>query len=493
MSLQKKPSLSLNFLMNIILTMSSLIFPLITFPYISRVLLAEGNGKVQLATSVISYFLMIAQLGIPTYGIRVCAVARDDKVKLTRTVHELVVIQMVTMLLSYLLFFPCLNLIPKIHAERSLYLVTSSLILLNSIGMEWLFKAMEQYTYITTRSLVFKLLSIIAMFLLVHSKEDYVLYAGINVLASAGSYVMNLTQLPKYIDLKPVGGYQYRQHFKPVLILFAYVCATTIYTNLDSVMLGFMLTDADVGYYGVAVKIKNILVSVVTALGAVMLPRVSYYYEQGLLEKFWDMAAKAFRVVLMMAVPLAVYFMIFAKHGIFFLSGESYAPSIIPMVVIMPTLICIGLTSVTGVQILIPSKREHVVLYASIAGAVVDLILNALLIPSLRSTGAAIGTLVAEITVLVIQVAVLRKNLFPLRKSMGIGVICIASVVSGLASFWVVFLHASDFVVLAVSTTVFFGVYLLILHFCKEPFLMQAEEKLFAHLKSREKRGKNKT
>ena len=146
MSLQKKPSLSLNFLMNIILTMSSLIFPLITFPYISRVLLAEGNGKVQLATSVISYFLMIAQLGIPTYGIRVCAVARDDKVKLTRTVHELVVIQMVTMLLSYLLFFLCLNLIPKIHAERSLYLVTSSLILLNSIGMEWLFKAMEQYT-----------------------------------------------------------------------------------------------------------------------------------------------------------------------------------------------------------------------------------------------------------------------------------------------------------------------------------------------------------
>lgn len=489
MSIQKEPSLSLNFLMNIILTMSSLIFPLVTFPYISRVLLADGNGKVQLATSVISYFLLIAQLGIPTYGIRVCAAVRDDKMKLTRTVHELIAIQMATMLLSYLLFFLCLNFIPRMQAERSLYLVTSFMILLNSIGMEWLFKAMEQYTYITTRSLIFKVISIAAMFLMVHSKDDYVIYAGINVLASAGSNIMNLTQLPQYIYLKPVGGYQYRQHFKPVLVLFAYVCATTIYTNLDSVMLGFMLTDADVGYYGVAVKIKNILVSIVTALGAVMLPRVSYYYEQGVMDKFWDMAGKTFRVVLMMAVPLAVYFMFFARYGVFFLSGESYSPSIIPMVVIMPTLICIGLTSVTGVQILIPSKREHIVLYASIAGAVVDLILNALLIPSLRSTGAAIGTLVAEFTVLVIQVAVLRKDLFPLRKSMGIGVICGATAVSALASYGIRFLQASNFVVLAVSAIVFFGVYVLVLHFCKDPFVMLGEEKLLAILKSRRAHG----
>ena len=489
MSMQKNPSLSLNFLMNIILTMSSLIFPLITFPYISRVLLAEGNGKVQLATSVISYFLLIAQLGIPTYGIRICAVSRDDKMKLTRTVHELIVIQMVTMILSYLLFFFCLSLIPRIRVERDLYLVTSSMILLNSIGMEWLFKAMEQYAYITTRSLIFKLLSIVSMFLLVRSKDDYVVYAGINVLASAGSYVMNLTQLHKYIYLRPVGGYQFRQHFKPVLILFAYVCATTIYTNLDSVMLGFMLTDADVGYYGVAVKIKNILVSVVTALGAVMLPRVSNYYERGLMEEFWDMAAKVFRVVWMMVVPLTTFFVIFAEQGIYFLAGELYAPSIMPMIVIMPTLILIGLTSVTGVQILIPSNREHVVLYASIAGAIVDLILNALLIPSLRSTGAAIGTLVAECTVLVIHVAVLKKNLYPMIRSMGIGAICVATAISALASFWITFLQVSYFMVLAVSAMVFFCIYVLVLYFFKDPFVIQGGKKLLELLKARRDRG----
>ena len=272
-------------------------------------------------------------------------------------------------------------------------------------------------------------------------------------------------------------------------MLFAYVGATTIYTNLDSVMLGFMLTDADVGYYGVAVKIKNILVSIVTALATVMLPRVSYYYEQGLLEKFWNMAAKAFRVVLLMAVPLTVYFMIFARHGIFFLSGNMYEPSIIPMIVIMPTLICIGLTSVTGVQILIPSKREYIVLLAAVAGAVVDLILNVLLIPSLRSTGAAIGTLAAEVVGLLIHMAVLKKNLVPLRKSVGIGMICGAAVISALASFWVMFLQVSDFIVLAVSAMVFFGVYLLVLYLFKDPFVMLGEEKLLAVLKLRGKRS----
>ena len=485
MSAQKKTSLGLNFLMNIVLTMSSFIFPLITFPYVSRVLLAEGNGKLQLATSIISYFLLIAQLGIPTYGIRACAAVRDDKIKLTRTVHELTLIQFATMVISYILFFLCLVFVPKLREDRLLYLITSSQIILNTVGMEWLFKAMEQYTYITVRSLIFKVISVIAMFMLVRTKDDYLIYAAIQVIAAGGSYVMNLMQLPKYIYLKPVGGYQIRQHLKPVLVLFAYVCATTIYTNLDSVMLGFMLTDADVGYYGVAVKIKSILVSVITALGAVLLPRVAYYYEHEMMDQFWDMAAKAFRVVLMMAVPLTVYFMTFAKQAILFIAGESYSQSILPMIVIMPTLICIGLTSVTGMQILIPSKRENVVLYTSIAGAVVDLILNVLLVPVLRATGSAIGSLSAEVVGVIVHFVVLRKNLVPLIKSMRIGLTFCASAISAVASFWTIFLSVPNVIVLVISAVFFFGVYVLVLHFSKDPFIKAWEQKFFLLLKTK--------
>ena len=154
--MSKQGSLKFNFIMNAILTMSSFIFPLITFPYISRILLPVGVGKVNTAASFISYFTMVAQLGIPTYGIRVCAKIRDNKDKLTRTAQELLIINLIMCFISYAVLFVCMLTISKLKDERTLYLVISANILLTSIGMEWLYKALEQYTYITVRSLILR-------------------------------------------------------------------------------------------------------------------------------------------------------------------------------------------------------------------------------------------------------------------------------------------------------------------------------------------------
>ena len=129
--------------------------------------------------------------------------------------------------------------------------------------------------------------------------------------------MLNLSQIRKYIDLKPVGHYNVRKHIRPVLVFFTMTCAATIYTNLDSVMLGFIATDADVGYYSAAVKIKNILVSVISALGTVIMPRVSYYFEQKMMDEFWEVISKAFRFVVLMAAPLMIYFMFFPKWNQF--------------------------------------------------------------------------------------------------------------------------------------------------------------------------------
>ena len=180
----KQKSLKLNVIMNSILTMSSFIFPLITFPYVSRVLSPVGTGKVAFATSFISYFSMIAQLGIPTYGIRVCAQVRDDKIKLSKTVHELLFVNMITTILSYIGLVFALIFIPRLQADKPLYIVISITILLNSIGMEWLYKALEQYTYITIRSILFKFIGLIAMFILVHEQKDYIFYGFITIFAT---------------------------------------------------------------------------------------------------------------------------------------------------------------------------------------------------------------------------------------------------------------------------------------------------------------------
>lgn len=473
MEKKKQASLGMNFLMNCILTMSSFIFPLITFPYISRILLAEGYGKIQLATSVVSYFLLFSQLGLPTYGVRACATVRDDRQALTRTVHELLAINFVMTVVSYAVFFAMVLAVPKFSQERTLYLITSGTVFLNMIGMEWLFKALEQYRYITLRSIFFKFLSVVAMFLLVHKQKDYVVYAAISVLASAGSNFLNLTQIRKYISLRPVGSYNVKKHIKPVLVFFTMTCAATVYTNLDSVMLGFMATDADVGYYGAAIKIKNILVSVITALGTVILPRVSYYFERKMINEFWEVIAKVFRFVVIIATPLTLYFIFFARNGIYFLSGASYEPAVAPMVAIMPTLIFIGLTSVMGLQILVPMGRENVVLRSYIVGAVVDCIVNALLIPKMQALGAAIGTLVAEVCVFAVQYYALRKEVQGYFKSIGVSRLILSLGAALASSFWVARLQIADFWILVISAVIFFAVYAICLYFTKEPLLVE--------------------
>ena len=472
----KKKSIKLNFIMNIILTMSSFIFPLITFPYVSRVLLPVGTGKVSMATSVITYFSMFAQLGIPTYGIRACAKVRDDRKELSKVAQELLIINIIMSAISYVVLFVLLFYVPKFRCEKELYVVLSFTIILTAIGMEWLYKALEQYTYITVRSVIFKFIALISMFFLVHKQTDYVIYGGITIFAASASNILNLINAHKYINLKPVGNYNFRRHLKPVLVFFAMSCATTIYTNLDTVMLGFMTTDTDVGYYNAAVKIKVILVSVVTSLGTVLLPRASYYIQRGELKEFRRITRKALNFVFLMAMPLMVYFIYFAKEGIFFLSGNDYAGSIVPMQVIMPTLLLIGITNILGIQILVPTGREKIVLYSEIVGAIVDVIINALLIPVYTSTGAAIGTLVAELAVLVVQYWALKNEVSDAFKQIHFIKIVIALVFASLASLWVKGLEFGNFAILVISAILFFGIYGVTLLIFKEEMILEILE-----------------
>ena len=481
--------MTLNFVMNAILTMSQFLFPLITFPYISRILLPTGTGKVSFATSVVSYFALFAQLGIPTYGIRACAKVRDDRKALERTVQELFLINLIMSILAYIVLFLAIAFVPRMRQEKALFLIVGLTILFNAIGMEWLYKALEQYTYITVRSIIFKLIAVVAMFVLVHEQKDYVIYGGISILAASASNVFNFFHAHKYVSIKPVGSYNFRQHLKPIVIFFAMSCAATIYTNLDTVMLGFMTSDAEVGYYNAAVKIKSILVSVVTSLGVVLLPRASYYVECKLMDKFCRITHVALNFVILISVPLTVYFILFAKEGIFFLSGAEYEASIVPMQIIMPTLLFIGLTNIMGIQTLIPLGKEKVVLYSEIAGAVADLLLNVALIPSMASAGAAIGTVVAEGVVFAVQFWALRKEVLSYYQKVRYGTIVLALALAIASCLWVKTTALGSFASLLVSAILFFAVYGGVLVLRKEPLAWQMAEKVRQMLFKKRKIG----
>lgn len=455
----EKKSLKLNFIMNAILTMSSFLFPLISFPYVSRILGPEGTGRVDFATSLIAYFLMFAQLGIPTYGVRACAKVRDDKHLLTKTAQELLIINLVMSVISYAVLALGLIFVPRLREDRLLYIVVSLTIIFNTIGMEWLYKALEQYTYITVRSLIFKVVSLVAMFLLIRQKDDYVIYGGITILASSASFLMNFIHARKYISLRPVGGYSFMPHLKAVAVFFAMACATTVYTNLDKVMLGIMATDVDVGYYGASARIKSILVSIVTSLGTVLLPRASYYVQHGKMEEFRKISKKALNFVVVAATPLMLYFIYFARQGILLLSGEDYLGAVVPMQLIMPTLLFIGLTNILGIQILVPTGREKVVLYSVIVGAVVDVICNLLLIPRYVAAGAAMSNMIAEAVVLIFQIVALRREVLSAFRSISYWRIGLALLAGTGASLWVAGIGLGSFLALVLSGGLFFAAY----------------------------------
>ena len=469
----KQHSVLYNFIMNVILTMSSFIFPLITFPYVSRILLPEGNGKVSFAASVVNYFLLIAQLGIPMYGIRACAKVRDDKEKLNKTVQEILAISVVMCIISYMLFTVVLFCVPRLWQEKELMIITSASILFTTLGAEWIFKALEMYSYITWRSIVFKCIALGAMFLLVHEQEDYIIYGAISIYASSASNILNFLYLHRLVTLKKRYRLELHSHMKPIFVFFAMSCATTVYLNMDTIMLGFMKTDADVGYYNAAVKIKNMLVSMVTSLGAVLLPRVTAYIEQNEQEKFQDLSVKALRFVLFAAIPMLVYFIIFAEPSMLALSGKEYANAVLPMQIMMPTLLFIGLTNIMGIQIMVPMNKENKVLASVIAGAAVDLVLNILLIPKYSVSGAAAGTMTAELVVFIYQYFSERKIMHGLFCKINPCKTVISTAISSGITVWILSLNMNSFSMLILSCVCFFGTYLISLMMLHDEFVLE--------------------
>ena len=247
-----------------------------------------------------------------------------------------------------------------------------------------------------------------------------------------------------------------------------------------------MQGNTEVGYYNAAIKVKTILVTLITSLGTVLLPRLSYYVKKEKIDDFYRMIGKAVNFVVIAGLPLMIYFMLYARESIQFLAGEGYEGAILPMIILMPTVLLIGLSNITGIQILTPQNLEQQVLNSIVCGAVVDFLLNLVLIPKMASSGAALATTVAELVVLIVQCIYLKKMLKDIIRNvsgMKIGLAMILGTIAGIAvkmllnltgTGWSLEIQA--FLMLAVSACVFFGVYGVALLVTKEEFVWELLE-----------------
>lgn len=427
-------------MMNIFLTMSNILFPMVTLPYVSRILGVTGLGTVQFAIANMNYFINLAMLGIPVYGIRACASVRNQPDKLKQTIQEIAVINTISATISFVLLVILVGTIPVLRAEATLYWVLSASIILNVIGVEWFYKAIEEYSYITIRSLAGKIVAIVLMLTLVRQADDYVIYAGLTVLASVGFNVFNFARLFSILQgpAYSLSELNFKRHLRPVMIFFLMSLSVTIYSNLDTTMLGFFKGANEVGIYSLAVKIKSLLVAFVTSIGTVLLPRLSVYHSESQEAAFKQLVGKALHFVLLLALPLVVYFILNAKQVVLFISGDAFLSASWPVALIMPAVLFIGLSNITGIQVLVPMNREQLVVYSTLIGAVVNVIVNAILIHPLGSNGTAIANVISEACVLLVQIWYLKDLIMPLLKQVPYMKIILALMV-GVACYWTVY------------------------------------------------------
>lgn len=409
----EKVSITKNYALNLINTVSGLLFPLITFPYASRILMADGIGKVQFFQSIINYISLFTALGIPLYAVREIARVRDNKKEYSKTATEILILHASLTLIGYFIVFILATTVVKIQLDIPLFTLLSTSLFFTSIGASWFFQALEDFKYITIRSISTRIISLIGLFLLVKTKNDLLLYSGIIVISDVGSNIFNFFRLRKYIDLHSLDfrNLKIMRHLKPALKIFVLNLIISIYVNLDSIMLGFLKNEQAVGYYAAASRLTKTMLGVVSSLGVVLLPRFSNMISNNMLDEFRLLANKAISLTIAISFPMTIGLIALAPSIIHIFCGSGFEPSVLTLQIIAPIIIFIGVSNILGIQILYPQGKEIIVIIATTAGAIVNFSLNYILIPKYGQFGAAIATTIAEFTVPIILIIVGNKHL----------------------------------------------------------------------------------
>ena len=406
-------SLKRNFVLNLLNTVTGLLFPLITFPYASRILLPSGIGQVQFFQSIIDYIALCTSLGIPLYAVREISKIRNDKTLTSKTTAEILLLHAMLTFGGYLIVLILISSVGKIQVDIPLFMLLSATLIFNAIGVPWFYQAVEDFKYITIRTVAIRIISLFALFILVKTKEDLLYYGAITVFANVGSNVFNFFRLRKFIDLNcfDLKSLNPGRHLKPALQIFVLNLIVSIYINLDSVMLGFLKNEQAVGYYSASTRLTKTILGIVTSFGTVLLPRFSNMIGNGQINEFNVLANKAVSFVIALSLPLSIGLGFMATPIIHLFCGPNFDPSILTLQLIAPIILFIGLSGIVGMQILYPQGKERMVIIATAAGAIINFTLNYLLIPQYAQYGAAIATTCAEFLVIAIMLIIGKRHL----------------------------------------------------------------------------------
>lgn len=399
----KRKSLGLNALLNGLRSVLNILFPLITFPYVSRVLQVDGIGIYNFSNSIVSYFLLIAALGIGTYAIREGAKLKDSREKISQFASEVFTINICSTFIAYFLLFLCLLIFSKLHNYIICILIFSLQIFFTTIGTEWIYQIYEDYSYITIRSIIFQILSIVLLFVFVRDSHDYLNYAAITVFSAVGSNVLNFIHARRYCHIRLVWHFNWKVHLGPIIVLFFAGVANMIYLNSDIMLLGLMKNNYVVGIYSVSSKVYQIVKTLISAILIVTVPRLAMLFGKSKIIEYKNILTKLTNVLVLFALPASVGLFMLAREVVLLISGPKYLRSINSLQILCFAYIFSILAWILSDCVLIPAKREKYVLRSMGASAILNIMINLVLIPFWDEDAAALSTVLAELCMFVVN------------------------------------------------------------------------------------------
>lgn len=473
-------SVKVNYILNLINTGTQMLFPLITFPYVCRVIEADGIGQINFFQSIISYISLFTCLGIPMYAIREIARDRSDVVQMNRTAMEILLLHSMLTLVGYAIVAILCLTVPQIQVNIPLFLILSLTIFFTAIGCEWFYQGIEDFKYITIRGLIIKTVSVVLLFIFVKSKTDLLYYGCYTVFGVLGGNIFNFFRLRKYIHRENIifSELHIKRHIKPVLKVFSFSVVTSIYLHLNTVLLGFLKNALAVGYFASATKVMQMLLTMSACLGSVMMPRASHLIAENKEAEFNRLIQKSYDFTLAIALPMTIGLIFCAPSLITALCGVKFEHSILPSQIIAPIILMVAISNVFGIQVLFPKGKINIVTLCCGIGAVADLLLNLCLIPFFSYIGTSIAYLGAEVVTTVSMYFIGRKYIPIIYFKKSYLTYALGCIVMAFALYGLSLLQLPTLTILLLQGCCGVLAYFIILCICKDEMIVQILSKI---------------
>lgn len=402
-------SIKKNFLYSSILTVSAYLFPLLVYPYVSRVLGLSNIGIVNFVDNLINYFVLFSMMGIGTVGVREIASAKTNKEHLSKVFISLLSLTIITTLLASIVLLVSMYTIPTLFAYRDMLYVGLVKLVFNVFILEWFFIGMEEFKYITTRTIIIRFIYVLSIFVFIHDATDYKLYFAITVAAAVLNALVNVFYTRRFISYT-LSNISISPYIKTFVIMGIYALLTNVYTMLNAVWLGFVTNTDEVGNYTTATKLQILIMGFLNSFANVVYPRVSLLLSQDRKEEYWAKITMALDAIYLFAFPTIAFVITAGPVVLNFLVGNGFEGAYLPLRIITPLILVIGIEQILIIQILMAKHHDRIVLMNSIVGATTMIIANIVLTSTMGASGSAVVWVLAETVIMALAMVEVYKK-----------------------------------------------------------------------------------